>query len=143
MPLRKIRQFFAPKPTRKKSRILVIDDNPTDQKIISSALSRGGYGVLNAVDGKTGLAKTRELLPDLVILDYNLPDAKGSEICQAIKADKITCGIPVLFLTWIDSPGSIIDMYEQGASNYLAKPINPRFLIDQVEMALKDKDLEK
>ena len=134
-------KLFKNKSTPKRSRILVIEDNPVDSKIVASILEKDGYQVLKAFDGKTGFEMTLQALPDLIILDYNLPDAIGPEVCKFIKTDPLTKHIPVLFLTWMDSPASIIDIYEHEAANYLAKPINSRTLLKEVQLALEDKDL--
>ena len=142
MFLKKLQEFFAAKPVKQNNRILIIDDNPIDQKVICAAIERAGHRTFKAFDGKTGLAMAGELLPDLIILDYNLPDISGPKVCEALKADGPTGGIPVLFLTWRDSPNSIIDCYDYGGENYLAKPINPKLLVRQIEQILEDKKLK-
>ena len=139
MVLTIITQLFSNAPDNKHIKILVIDDNEIDQKVACAAIERGGYSTLKAYDGKSGLAIAQSKLPDLIILDYNLPDVNGPEVCKILKADQSTRGIPVLFLTSMTSPGSIIDCYEQGGENYLAKPINPKFLLKQINQALKDR----
>lgn len=135
--------IFKPTPDNKGIRILIIDDSPVDQKIASQAVLKGGYTALTAGDGKTGIQMAKEHLPDLIILDYNLPDINGPEICKALKAEEATNRIPVLFLTSMTSPGSIIDCYEQGGENYLSKPINPKFLLKQIDQALKDRKIKE
>ncbi len=124
---------------KKNIRILIIEDNEVDQKIACSAVEHGGYVALKAYDGTTGISMARQFLPDLIILDYNLPDTKGPEVCKILKGDQNTSRIPVLFLTSMDSPGSIINCYEEGAENYLAKPVNPKFLLKQIDQALQDR----
>lgn len=119
--------------------VLVIEDNQVDQKITCAALKRGGYSTLQAFDGKSGLEMAERLQPNLIILDYNLSDSKGPDICKVLKVTEKTRDIPVLFLTGMDSPGSILDCYEQGGENYLSKPINPKFLLKQIDQALNDK----
>ena len=121
-------------------RILVIEDNEIDQRVACAAVKRGGYSVLQAYNGKTGLEMAKEFLPNLIILDYNLPDINGPEVCRTLKFNNLTNRIPVLFLTSMDSPGSILDCYEQGGANYLAKPVNSKFLLQQIDQALKDKE---
>ena len=139
----RFKDFFAAKPDKSAVRILVIEDNEVDQKIACAAVERGGYHAFKAYDGKTGLAMAQTLLPDLIILDYNLPDSKGPDICKVLKVDETTRRIPVLFLTSMNSPGTIIDCYEQGGENYLAKPVNPKFLLKQIDQALKDRKTQE
>lgn len=136
-------RLFEKKNISPRNRILVIDDSLVDQKIVSSILEKGGHQVLKAFDGKTGLEMVNQHIPDVIILDYNLPDAKGPEICKLIKSSILTKNIPVLFLTWMDSPGSIIDIFEHEAANYLAKPINADILLKEIDRALADRDLEE
>ena len=139
MILRKLASLFRHLPDNKYIKILVIEDNPVDQKVACAAIEKGGYSILQASNGKIGLQMAQESLPDLIILDYNLPDIKGPELCKSLKADTATNRIPILFLTSVSSPGSIIDCYEQGGYNYLAKPIQPKFLLKQIEEALKER----
>ena len=139
MIFNKIRRMLKGPSGNDHIKILIIEDNEVDMKVACAAVERGGYSTFRASDGKTGLSMTRQFLPDLIILDYNLPDYKGPEVCKALKIDTATSRIPVLFLTSMTSPGSIIDCYEQGGENYLAKPINSKFLLKQIDQALKDK----
>ena len=126
------------KPGNLDTRILIIEDSALDMKIACAAVERGGYGVLTASDGKSGLALARAHQPDLILLDYNLPDIQGPKICSRLKEHATTRGIPVLFLTSQDSPDSVLDCYEQGAANYLAKPISPAHLLKQIQLTLKE-----
>jgi CheY-like chemotaxis protein len=142
MVLEKFTQLFKAKaPDYKHIKILVIEDNPVDQKVAVAAIEKGGYTALWAIDGKTGLEMAQAKLPDLIILDYNLPDSKGPEICKTLKNDDATRHIPVLFLTSMDSPGSVIDCYEKGGENYLYKPIKPNYLLKQIEQTLHDRKM--
>ncbi len=138
-----IQYIFGAKPTAKSFHILVIDDNPVDQKVICSALERGNYQVSSALDGKSGFEMAKTAKPDLIILDYNLPDTIGPEVCKLIKTHALTRHIPVLFLTWMDTPGSIINVYDHQAENYIVKPVNQKYLIQQVEQTLQERKSEK
>jgi len=135
--LNKILSFFKPKSSRKHIKILVIDDAEVDQRVASTAVERGGYTVLKAGDGKSGLKLAREQNPSLIILDYNLPDIIGPEVCKILKANDATKEIPVLYLTSMDAPGMVINCFEQG-ENYLAKPISVKLLLKQIEIILKN-----
>jgi len=73
----------------------------------------------------------------LIILDYNLPDIKGPEVCRLLKAHTDTSHIPVLFLTSLTGPDNVINCFEQG-ENYLAKPITPKLLLKQIDSILKE-----
>jgi CheY-like chemotaxis protein len=134
--------IFKPKIDNKHITILVIDDSMVDQKVACAAVERGGYSIILAGDGQSGIAKATEHKPDLIILDYNLPDAIGPQICETLKKNQTTANIPVLFLTSMDTPDSIISCYEKGGENYLAKPISPKTLLKQIEQTLKDSKTE-
>ena len=133
-----IKSFFKPKPKNTNVRILVIEDSEIDRKIACKAIELGGYTPLTAHDGQTGLSMAKELLPDLVILDCHLPDTRGHEVCKLLKEDAATRRIPVLFLTSEFSSNNIIDCYEQGGETYLVKPVQPKFLLKQINNVLED-----
>ena len=101
-----------------------------------AAIERGGYTALKA-DGKSGFEMAKEQKPHLIILDYNLPDIKGPEVCKLLKAHMDTHHIPVLFLTSLTDPDNVINCFEQG-ENYLAKPISINLLLKQIDSILKD-----
>ncbi len=141
MSFKSILRVFLPNKIQKKFiSILIIEDNEVDQRVASAAVERGGYTVLKAYNGQTGLEMARLHSPDLIILDYNLPDINGPEVCKILKSEDKTRTIPVLFLTSMTNPDSILDCYEYGGENYLSKPINPKFLLKQIDLTLKDKN---
>ncbi len=118
--------------------ILIIEDSPTDRTLIERILINSNFKTLVACDGQTGLDIARKHLPSLILLDYELPDFKGPEICHRLKEDEGTKDIPVIFITGNDSPQGIIEGYEEGADNYLVKPISPSLLRSQVIASLED-----
>lgn len=133
----KILSIFKPKIDQKHIKVLVIEDTEVDQRISCAAIERGGYTALKANDGKSGFELAKEQKPDLIILDYNLPDIKGPELCKLLKAHIDTGHIPVLFLTSLTGPDNIINCFEQG-ENYLAKPISINLLLKQINSILKN-----
>ena len=135
--LSKILSIFKPKTAQKHIKILVIEDTEVDQRVACAAIERGGYTALKANNGKSGFEMAKEHKPSLIILDYNLPDIKGPEVCQLLKAHYDTQNIPVLFLTSMTDPDDVINCFEQG-ENYLAKPISPKLLLKQIDSILKD-----
>ena len=120
----------------KNIKVLVIEDNHVDQRLACAAIEQGGYTALKADDGKSGLKMAVELFPDLIILDYNLPDTNGPELCKVLKANDLTRDIPVLYLTSMTDPENVLNCYEQG-ENYLAKPISAKLLLKQINYILK------
>ena len=138
----KFLSFFKPKAVQKHIKILVIDDSMVDQRLACAAIERGGYTALKANDGKSGLELAKEQKPHLIILDYNLPDIKGPEVCKLLKTHIDTQHIPVLFLTSLTDPDYVVNCFEQG-ENYLSKPISGKLLLKQVESILKDNQSQK
>ena len=128
--------FKSKKASQKHIKILVIEDTPVDQRLACATIEKGGYTALSAWDGKTGLEIARKEKPNLIILDYNLPDIKGPELCKLIKMHLDTKDIPVLFLTSLTGPDNVINCFEQG-ENYLAKPITSKLLLKQINSILQ------
>ena len=135
--LGKLLSTFKPKALQKHIKVLVIEDTEVDQRLACAAVDRGGYTALKANDGQSGLALAKEQKPDLIILDYNLPDMKGPEVCKLLKAHSDTHHIPVLFLTSLTDPDYVVNCFEQG-ENYLSKPISINLLLKQIDSILKD-----
>ncbi len=133
----KLLSIFKPKAAQKHIKVLVIEDAAVDQRLACAAITRGGYTVLKANNGRSGFELAQEQKPDLIILDYNLPDIKGPEVCKLLKAHDGTQQIPVLFLTSFTTPDNVINCFEQGA-NYLAKPISTKILLKEINSILKD-----
>jgi len=117
-------------------KVLVIDDAEVDQRVACAAVERGGYSAFKASDGKSGLELAIQEKPNLIILDYNLPDIKGPELCKLLKANVDTASIPVLYLTSMTAPAKVINCFEHG-ENYLAKPISVKLLLKQIDSILK------
>jgi CheY-like chemotaxis protein len=120
-------------------KILVIEDSPVDQKVAQKAIEKGGYHVLIANNAQEGIELAKTHIPDLIILDFQLPDMKGTDVCLRLKHISTTAEIPVLFLTGQDSDANVLDCYEKGAENYLSKPISPSLLSKYINDILRDK----
>ena len=135
--------FSPPSDDRKNIKIVVIDDLGTNRTFFQRILEKRGYTVLTAVSGEEGIPMVKKEKPKLVLLDFVMPGMKGPEVCRAIKTDTATKDVPVLFLTSVDTPTDIIACYEQGAENFLTKPIQAGELIKHVEMILEDYKDEK
>ncbi len=138
MFMQKLFKFFGSS-RRENSIVLVVDDNIDDLNLVSDTAIKGGFNVLKANKGLMGLELAFRHKPDLIILDVNLPDIQGVEICRRLKEDASTKDIPIIFLTMLDAPRLILDSYEYGAENYLLKPISSSLLLKQIEMALRDR----
>src|SRR5262245_857376 len=85
--------------TEGKGTVLIVDDNPADRALFRAILARGGYTVFEASVGSEAADRAREIRPHVIVLDVNLPDLDGFEVCRALHADRGTVSIPVLMLT--------------------------------------------
>jgi class 3 adenylate cyclase len=119
--------------------ILVADDRPDNVELVRDLLTMEGYRVLSADNGKEALDKIRENLPDLVLLDLDMPVMDGYEVCERLKADPATLDIPVLMLTAWSAPDQRVKGLRLGAEDYLAKPFDYRELIARVQTRLRAK----
>lgn len=125
------------------SRILVVDDNRSNRYAVSRILRRAGYDVTEAETGKQALELIKQK-PDLVILDIQLPDMNGFEICRMIKADEATARISVLHLsaTYVEGVYRARGL-DGGADSYLTHPVEPPVLLGTVNALLRLKRAEE
>jgi two-component system, cell cycle response regulator len=122
-------------------KILVIDDSPEIHTLVKVRLGKEDVVIECAHDGASGLAAARELRPDLILLDVNMPDRDGFAVCADLKADHTTMDIPIIFLTGSASTEDKIRGLELGATDYVTKPFDPAELRARVRAALRTKYL--
>ncbi|WP_420627726.1 response regulator [Candidatus Leptofilum sp.] len=115
-------------------RILVVDDEPKIVKLARDYLERSGYAVLTAGDGRTALNIARSEKPDMVVLDLNLPELDGLDVCRTLRRES---DVPIIMLTArIDETDRLIGL-ELGADDYITKPFSPRELVARVRAVLR------
>ena len=122
------------------SRILIIEDNADVASYIGSQLS-GSYAVAYAANGKQGLEKAQEQVPDLIVTDLMMPGMDGLEVCRQLRANDLLNHIPVIIVTAKVSEGDRVKGLEAGADAYLAKPFNHDELRVRVEKLLEQRRL--
>ena len=115
-----------------KAKILVVDHEQETLKLVTLHLQEAGYRVLGARDGKEALEKIRKTQPELIILDLNLPQMDGLELCKILRQQVITETVPVVILTARNSEVDRVLAFEFGANDYITKPFNPREVILRV-----------
>ncbi len=106
------------------TRVLVVDDEPSIQSLLSRVLVREGFEVLSAMNGQEGLLVAAQEKPDLIILDLNLPDLYGEEVCSKLRQDSTTENVPILILTGKNALGLSARCLDGGADAYLSKPFD-------------------
>lgn len=122
-------------------RILVVDDQAPNRKLLADVLEATGYVVETASGGNEGLAKIRHAKPDLVLLDVVMPDLNGYEVCKAVRSDSALGMLPVVMVTALDANEERIRGLESGADDFLTKPINQPELLARVKSLLRIKSL--
>ncbi len=117
-----------------RSKVLVIDDDPSLQRLLRIRLeSHENVNVEQASGGEDGLRQAANVNPDLIILDWVLPDIQGLDVLKLLKADDKTKEIPVLMLTGKNCIGDIEEAFAMGAEGYLTKPFDLRRLGEKVK----------
>ena len=117
--------------------ILVVDDNPTNLSVISQALRSVGWQVRIAVDGKDALNKVVQNPPEMILLDVQMPEMDGFEVCRRLKADSTTADIPIIFMTALADSTSKIKGLSLGAVDYITKPIEQEEAIVRIRTHLQ------
>jgi two-component system phosphate regulon response regulator PhoB len=121
----------------RKSRILVVDDEPDAIELVAFNLKGAGYDVSTAVDGEEALKKARDQLPDLIVLDLMIPAVDGLEVCKILRRDARTATIPIVMLTAKAAEVDRVLGLELGADDYVTKPFSPRELVLRVKRLLR------
>lgn len=120
----------------KNKTILVIEDNELNMKLIRSLLQIGGYRILEVIDAETGIQMAREHLPDLILMDVQLPGMDGLSATRIIRKDPKLQHIPVIALTSYAMRGNGEKSQEAGCTGYITKPINTRSFLKMISQYL-------
>ena len=112
--------------------ILIVEDNKTDARLIRDLLERYGYETLQTGDGFAAMKLVLECLPDLILMDIQLPVMDGYEATRRLKADPATKSIPIIVVTSYALSGDETKAREAGCDAYVTKPYSPRQLLGKV-----------
>ncbi len=118
-------------------RILIVDDRPDNLRLLHSMLTQAGYDVRRAINGSTALMGIRAILPDLILLDINMPDMNGYEVCQELKKDPQTQEIPIIFLSALDEGLDKVKAFSAGGVDYVTKPFEVMEVLARIENHLQ------
>lgn len=116
--------------------ILAVDDNITNLKIVTEHLLHAGFKVLSARNGESGIQRARLAQPDLILLDVQMPDLNGFEVCRRLKAEEAVKDIPVIFMTALNSVEDKLQGFAVGGVDYIPKPFEAAELLARVETHL-------
>jgi two-component system cell cycle response regulator len=119
------------------TRILVVEDNSTNMKLMTYLLKAFGHTALEAHDGEEGMETARRELPDLILCDVQMPKMDGYEVAQRLKSHPTLHKIPLVAVTALAMVGDRDKVLAAGFDGYIAKPINPETFVGQVEAFLR------
>ena len=117
--------------------ILVVEDERPIREMIAFGLRRAGFEVREAADAQSGRAEVANKRPDLLLVDWMLPDTSGLEFTRALKRDRETRELPVIMLTARAEEGDKVAGLEGGADDYITKPFSPRELLARINAVLR------
>ena len=122
-------------------RVLVVDDNPTNIRIVRARLASEGYDIVTAGDGEEALAVARDTGPDLILLDVMMPKIDGLEVCRRLKTTRDAPFTPIIIVTAMADSKDAVAGLEAGADEYLSKPVDHAALCARVRSMLRIKAL--
>lgn len=126
------------------STILVVDDSPVSSKIISLILNKhSDYSTVRVFDGQACIKKAKEIKPDLILLDIQMPGMNGIEVCEVLKKDEKTRDIPVIFVTATTDNETLKEAFESGGTDYVCKPVNKIELLARIKSVLLHRKMAK
>ncbi|MDY6792742.1 MAG: response regulator [Thermodesulfobacteriota bacterium] len=127
---------------RPKGKILIVDDEPLNVKLIKAKLLSEQYQTISAFSGEEALEKVESDSPDLILLDIMMPGMNGYEVTEQIKNDPATRNIPIILITALDGSNNKIKGLESGADEFLNKPVNTAELLARVQSLLRLKQYQ-
>lgn len=108
----------------KKASILIVDDNPQNLQLMGSMIYDKSYNVSISSSGENALESISQQSPDLILLDIQMPEMDGFEVCKLLKSNPKTKEIPIIFLTAVTDSEKILHSFELGGVDYITKPFN-------------------
>lgn len=119
------------------ARILIVDDSPTDIRVLSGMLERAGFQTTSASSAEEGISRARTEQPDLILMDVIMPGTNGFQATRILSRDPATSAIPVIIVTTKNMETDRIWGMRQGAKDFISKPPNERDLVARIQTLLK------
>jgi two-component system sensor histidine kinase/response regulator len=123
--------------------IMIVDDNPANLKLLEDMLRHHGYEVRSFARGRLAVAAAAQEPPDLILLDVNMPEMNGYEVCEQLKSSARLSGTPVIFLSALNAPEDKVTGFRAGGVDYISKPFQFEEVQARVETHLKLHDLQR
>lgn len=114
--------------------VLLVDDDPHIREVVEYALKKAGFSVITAGDGRKGLETFESSSPDIIVLDIEMPELDGAEVCKAVRSKS---AVPIIFLTCRDEEIDRVLGLEIGGDDYVVKPFSARELVARVRAVLR------
>ena len=121
------------------AKILIVDDEPAQQQLLKYNIEKAGYEILLADNGKDALILVEEVNPDLIILDWMIPEASGIDVCRELRSRSETRLLPILMLSARGEEGDRALGLDSGADDYITKPFNPGIVKTRVKNILENR----
>ncbi|BAZ10325.1 response regulator receiver sensor signal transduction histidine kinase [Calothrix sp. NIES-4071] len=125
-----------------KANILVVDDTPDNLRLLSAMLTAQGYEVRKALNGKMALTACQMLLPDVILLDINMPGMDGYEVCKQLKSEDNTSEVPVIFISALDDVLDKVKAFDVGGVDYITKPFHGAEVVLRIENQINLRSLQ-
>lgn len=123
--------------------ILVVDDKPANLHLLVAMLSRQGYRVRPVRSGKLALSSVNASPPDLILLDINMPEMNGYEVCRVLKESEMVRDIPVIFISALDEVLDKVEAFKVGGVDYITKPFQVEEVLARIKTHLALRNLQK
>ena len=123
--------------------ILIVDDDSNNLRLLAKILTNKGYKVLIAQNGINGIETATKAIPDMILLDIQMPNLDGIEVCQRLKSQVLTQNIPIIFITGMSATQSKVEGLTIGAVDYITKPIEEEEVLARINTHLTIKNLQK
>ena len=117
---------------------LIIEDNENNMYLTTFLLENSGHTVHQAYDGTEGVKMAKEILPDLILLDIQLPKMNGYDVAKALRQDTALATTPIVAITSYAMPGDQEKALDSGCNGYIKKPINPDTFLAEIESYLEE-----
>ena len=114
------------------AKILLVEDNEMNRDMLSRRLIKRGFDVVTAIDGQQGVEMAASESPDLILLDFLMPEINGFEVCKALRENELTRSTPIMAVTCLTKEQDIERIFDSGADEYLAKPFKVEDLVEKV-----------
>lgn len=126
--------MFPREPGSDTKRVMVVDDDPDAMQLVENILKDEGYELVTVSNATEVGLKAAQMVPDLIILDYLMPDINGFEVSKALRSNDLTKNIPIMAVTCLTKESDIERIFECGADEYLAKP----YKVEQLQKKVRE-----